>query len=88
MENNTLLLTLHKVMNRTKGSMAYAYKSYMQDSSITKEQIEEMIEDKYHDYRTFLRMLFISGEYQREHKQLFDYCKDSLKQYKNDLTAI
>lgn len=87
MENNTLLLILHKVMNRTKESMAYTYKSCMQDSSISKEQMEEMINDKYREYRTFLRMLFITGEYEQEHMQLFRYCQNSLKRYKNDLMA-
>lgn len=55
MKNNTLLLILHKVMNRTKESMAYTYKIYMQDSSLSKEQMEEIINDKYHEYRTFLK---------------------------------
>lgn len=87
MENNTLLLILHKIMNRTKESMAYTYKIYIQDSSLSKEQMEEIINDKYRDYRTFLRMLFITGEYEQEHMQLFRYCINSLKQYKNDLLA-
>lgn len=78
MKNNTLLLILHKVMNRTKESMAYTYKIYIQDSSLSKEQMEEIINDK---------MLFITGDYEQEHMQLFKYCKKSLKQYKNDLMS-
>lgn len=87
MKNNTLLLILHKVMNQTKESMAYTYKIYMQDSSLSKEQMEEIINDKCHEYRTFLKMLFITGDYEQEHMQLFKYCKNSLKQYKNDLMS-
>ena len=74
---------LFKIIKKTKMDMSYTYKTCI--LTMGKEKTEELLDDIYHEYRIFLRMLFLRGELNYIHPQLFDYCKNNLKDFKDNV---
>lgn len=46
----------------------------------------ESLSETYHNYRVFLRFLFIRGELNFTHDELFNYCKNKMARLYDSLT--
>ena len=70
-----LAKNLFEVMKFTKHEMKCAYERKERDT----------IEREYHDFRVYLRFLFIRGDMRYSKYELFDYVKKEMENYRDML---
>lgn len=71
----SLAKNLFEVMKFTKHEMKCAYERKERDT----------IEREYHDFRVYLRFLFIRGDMRSSKYELFDYAKKEMENYRDIL---
>ena len=73
--NMNLAKNLFEVMKFTKHEMKCAYERKERDT----------IEREYHDFRVYLRFLIIRGGIHADKRELFDYVKKEMENYRDML---